>query len=698
MKKKLIVLQEGTKYCGSAALLSIIRYYGGNISVNRIVELTNTTKEGTNFYNLKYAAIDVGLDAKAFKVDNIEELYKIRSPILCQLNIKGNLHFVVIYKIKDDIFTIMDPSQGKVTMDKWEFLDVWTGYIMIFEPIRKLPVTIDNKFLNKIIWTLLFKNKKLVLRILFLSIMFTLTSCIMTFYMQATIDFVIKTHINNLIVITIIFSLVLFIKNITYYLRDYLLIFLNQKIDISMIINTYTQLLLLPYNYYKNKPTGDIISRINDLVYVKNILNKIIITVLLDILIVIVGSIFLIKINKDLYLILVIVMIIYLFILKIFKPILKKYVCILQDNNSKINSFLVETISSFETIKGLSIEKHRKKIFEKLYTSSVYTTYKYNKIVILEVFLENIVTSIGLIIIMFLGTKYVSDGIISLSSFITFSSLLIYFVNPIKNIFSLNKEYYYAVNSIKRINNFFDVKVIDINTHDNLFINGNITFNNLIFSYNRLNNVIDNLSFKINNKEKVIILGSSGSGKSTILKILMKYYSVNRSTVFINNYDINDISLNTIKNNISYISQDEILYTGSIKDNIILNRSIDDKEFLKVTKITRVDEIINNSLLGYDMILEENGFNISGGQKQRIILARALLKKSNIILIDEGLNQIDINLERKILKDIFRVYKNKTIIIVSHRKENIDLYDKVIKISNGNLQEVITRNSGDICE
>ena len=178
----------------------------------------------------------------------------------------------------------------------------------------------------------------------------------------------------------------------------------------------------------------------------------------------------------------------------------------------------------------------------------------------------------------------------------------------------------------------------------------------------------------------------------------MKYYSVNRSTVFINNYDINDISLNTIKNNISYISQDEILYTGSIKDNIILNRDISDKEFLKVTKITRVGEIINNSLLGYDMILEENGFNISGGQKQRIILARALLKKSNIILIDEGLNQIDINLERKILKDIFKIYKNKTIIIVSHRKENIDLYDKVIKISKGSVQEVITRNSGDIYE
>ena len=113
------------------------------------------------------------------------------------------------------------------------------------------------------------------------------------------------------------------------------------------------------------------------------------------------------------------------------------------------------------------------------------------------------------------------------------------------------------------------------------------------------------------------------------------------------------------------------------------------QDFINVCKLTYVDEIVKNMFLGYDTKLEENGQNISGGQKQRIILARTLLKKSNIMLIDEGLNAIDVNLERKILKNIFREYKNKTIIIVSHRLENMDLYNKVIKLENGMINDIL---------
>ena len=113
------------------------------------------------------------------------------------------------------------------------------------------------------------------------------------------------------------------------------------------------------------------------------------------------------------------------------------------------------------------------------------------------------------------------------------------------------------------------------------------------------------------------------------------------------------------------------------------------QDFINVCKLTYVDKIVKNMFLGYDTKLEENGQNISGGQKQRIILARTLLKKSNIMLIDEGLNAIDVNLERKILKNIFREYKNKTIIIVSHRLENMDLYNKVIKLENGMINDIL---------
>ena len=172
------------------------------------------------------------------------------------------------------------------------------------------------------------------------------------------------------------------------------------------------------------------------------------------------------------------------------------------------------------------------------------------------------------------------------------------------------------------------------------------------------------------------------------MKILYKYYEVARNMIYINNYDISDYSMSDIRKHITYISQNEMLFTGSIRDNILLGREIGEIDFINICKITHIDEIVQNSILGYDYFLEENGTNLSGGQRQRIILARSLLKDSNVIMIDEAFNQIDTKLEKEILIDIFNYFYDKTFIIISHRKENIELYDRVIKISNGKVKEI----------
>jgi len=161
--------------------------------------------------------------------------------------------------------------------------------------------------------------------------------------------------------------------------------------------------------------------------------------------------------------------------------------------------------------------------------------------------------------------------------------------------------------------------------------------------------------------------------------------------VLVNGIDINDFSISDIRDDIIYVSQNETLYTGSIKDNILLNRDIDYKDFLDMCCYLEVDNIIKDNLLGYDFLLEENGANISGGERQRIILARALFKKGNIILIDEGLSQMDIDLERRVLKRIFSIFKDKMIIVVSHRFNNMDLYDKVFKLKDGMVDDCLTR-------
>ena len=252
MRKELIVLQDGFKDCGSACLLSIIRYYGGDIPLSNLVELTNTTRNGTNLLELKKVAKTIGLDAVGYKVSEISKLHEIDRPFIAQLNISNNTHFVVVYKLKEDKILMMDPSKGRVLMDIFEFTNLWTSYIMIFIPYRKLSIYSSLKEVNKIILSLILNNKKLILDILIISLIFTISSCILTYYFQVLTN----DNYNNIYLITFIFIIILFYKVISNYFRNKLLIYLTQKLDLSLMMITYNKLLLLPYNYYKNKTTG----------------------------------------------------------------------------------------------------------------------------------------------------------------------------------------------------------------------------------------------------------------------------------------------------------------------------------------------------------------------------------------------------------------------------------------------------------
>ena len=690
MKKHLIVKQDGYKECGAASLLSIIRYYKGNISINKLIEITHTDKTGTNFYYLKEAASKIGLEAIGYKIEQIDNLSEIKKPFICQLINQNYEHFVVIYSIKKNKILMMDPAVGERTITFVEFQKIWTGYILIFSPIKKLLFYQEKKYLNEIIIKTLNHNKSIVYNILLLSIIFTIATCLYTLYFQIILEHILETEIQNLIIITFFFAIILLIKCISNFFRTQLLIYMNQKLDCSIFLNTFHKIILLPYSYYKNRTTGEITSRINDLIYIKNIINKIILTVFLDIIIFICSSIILISISRLLFILLIIIIMIYLIILYIFRPILKNYTDKNQKNSALIESYLIESINAYETTKNMSNENNVNEKMEEIYSKALNDNFTYENISNLELFIKDIVYLIGILLIQFLGFTLVFNNQLSLGTFLTFTLLTNYFLDPIKNIIDLSKEYYYATNALTRVNNLLDIESENISTKTNHTLEGNIKLNNLTFSYNGEKIILNNLNLEIKQTDKIIILGNSGSGKSTIIKLLLKYYPVERNMFYLNNIDLNDLTINDVRTNITCLSQNEILYNDTIKNNIIMNRNISDDDFMEVCKLTYVDDFVKNMFLGYDTILEENGLNLSGGQRQRIMLARMLLKKAKIILIDEGLNAIDINLERKILKNIFLKYQNQTIIIISHRLENIDLFDKVIHLEQGTITKELS--------
>ena len=674
------------KECGSACLLSIIRHYGGNVSLEKLLELTNTTKDGTNFYNLLEASNEIGLSAKGYKVDDINKLYEIDRPFISQVVIDNYTHFVVVYKMHNHKITIMDPAKGMITITYEEFLNIWHGYILILEPYKKLPVYEEDNYLYDIVKKIIINNQKLIINIIFLTFITIIFTCIYSYHFKILIDNVINTNKLNLITITAIFIIILSIKLIVEYLRNNLLLYLNQKIDLSVITTTISKIISLPYSYYKNKTTGETITRINDLLYIKNVVSKIISTIILDLLLSLVVLIILYIINKTMTTLLLIVIIIYFLIFLAYKKQIQNMTNNIQEENAKVNSLLVESISSYETIKGLNLEEKFKNKINLKYLDAINSNLGLTKTMYTVDLLKNLTEGIIILFVIYIGINNVMDKSMTIGSLITYNTLLYYFLNPIRNSFDFYHELYYVKNSIKRINNLLCFKYEKLDQKTNLNIDGNIVIDNLNFSYNSKKQIIKGISCIIPKGNKIVILGSSGSGKSTILKILYRYYEINRGMISLNNYDINDFTLSDIRNNITYVSQNEFLYTDTIKNNIILGRNITDEEFLKVCKLTYIDEIIKDNIMSYNFRLEENGINLSGGQRQRIILARALLKKTNIILIDEGLNEIDIVLERKILTNIFNYYPNKTIIIVSHRLDNIDLYNQIIKIEEGKIK------------
>ena len=212
---------------------------------------------------------------------------------------------------------------------------------------------------------------------------------------------------------------------------------------------------------------------------------------------------------------------------------------------------------------------------------------------------------------------------------------------------------------------------------------GKIESCHLKYSYNGKDLFLRDINLKINPGDKVLIYGKSGSGKSTLAKILAKQLEIKNRMLFYDGNDISHYSLNCIRKEICYISQQETLFTDSIYQNIVLDKQVDYNDFLNIARCCMIDEFANNDILAYDQLLEEDGFNLSGGQRQRIILARALLKDAQIYILDESLNEVDIKTERQILKNLLYFYKDKTFIVISHRFHNQDLFQKKYRIDRG---------------
>lgn len=666
----------------------IINFYGGNLPIDQIRDLTKTDKNGTTAFHIIEACKSIGFNAEGIKT-SLEQLNKenLILPCIAHVVIDGKYkHFVVIYKIdfKNKKIIIADPSCSIKKITFSEFQKMWSGVLITLYPLKKLPLTQNISFIDFLL-KIIKLHKTFVFNIIMLSIFITIFSVISSFYMKNILDAI---NYNNLTIIFIFFLFINIFKILSDFFRNKLLIYLNQKIDLLLTLDTYKKIISLPYNYYHTRTTGDIISRVNDLSIIRNMITKVSLSLFIDLPLALVTFIIFYIINTKLFFISLIIVFIYLLLMIFSKNRITNNINTIQVNKSETMSYMIETINGFETVKSVGNEAQIIDKFEKKYVKFLKNIFKFDNYNNTISILKDLVNAIGYLTIIYVGAKMVTLGNLTFGDLLVFVNLLNYFLEPIKNIIDLNSEIKEAKNSLRRILELFKNENKKQTFIDNVKVK-EISFNNLSYSYDYKEKQLKNINLKLK-KQKILILGKSGSGKSTLFKLLMRYYEIPRNEITINGYDINDYKDDVIKQNFSYISQNEILYTDSIYNNLKIDKNITEEQIIEISKKCFIDEFLND--LGLNMLIEENGYNLSGGQRQRIILARALLKNFEVLIIDEGLSQMDINLERKILKNLFKMYENKMIIVISHRLDNMDLYDRVIELKNGEIVKDVFKN------
>ena len=676
-------MQDGVKDCGICSLLTIVRYYNGNYSKEYLRTITNTTKDGVTAFALLEAAKNIGFDAVGGTGD-VLDIAKKNLPCIAHVVIQNKYkHFLVIYKIdkKNRVIMLADPSQGLVKMNVSDFEKMSTKVFLFLKPNKKIPYVKNESKVKNIIYNFLSENKMSLFITLILSFLYNIISIMTSFNFQLIMNYALKYGSKYNLYIIFISMLILYIlKELLIYIRNLVVNFISLKLDYSLITSVYSHILSLPYSYYRNRPVGEVIMRINDLSELKDSVSQLIVTFLLDIFLIIITLIFLYMINFKLTLIVIFVLILYFLVTFIYNKFLFKMIRLNKKDSSAVNTFMVESIEGVMSIRGSNTFLQFKDKFSSLYNNFIISSYNFFKKYNTLNFLNNFLISILIVVIITMGSIFVIDGNMDSSSIITYYSVLCFFLEPVKNVANFDVVVKKSRISIERIEELLMVEEEKI-LLDNQKITGklkNILFKDVTFSYDFKNNVVNKLNLKIDEGEKVVIYGKSGSGKSTVAKILTRYLDVERGKVFINGYDINDYNLWSIREGITYVSQNEFLLTDTIYNNINMKGTRDAEYIFDVCKMIGVDKIVKFKNGGYNMILEENGSNISGGERERILLARAFVRDSDVYILDESFSEIDSLGEREILGKIFSKYKDKTIIVISHRMDNNDLYDRRI--------------------
>lgn len=693
--RRTFVPQIDMRDCGVAALASVAKYYGSDYSLAHLRELAKTNKEGTTALGLVEAAKKIGFETRAIKAEmSLFEMEDVPYPFIAHVNKDGKLqHYYVIYKSTKDYLIIGDPDPSvKVTkMTKERFEKEWTGVTLFMGPEPSYKPHKDKKNGLWDFLPLIFKQRSLIANIVFASLLVTLINILGSYYLQGILDEYVPNQMKSTLGIISIGLVVTYVlQQMMTFARDYLLTILSQRLTIDVILSYIRHIFELPMSFFATRRTGEVISRFSDANSIIDALASTILSLFLDFsIVIIVGGVLLIQ-NSNLFkLVLCSVPIYTLIVFAFMKPFERMNHDVMQ-SNAMVNSAIIEDINGIETIKSLTSEEVCYQKIDGEFVDYLDNSFRLSKLSILQTSLKQGAQLILNVLILWTGAQLVMGNTISIGQLITFNMLLSYFTNPLENIINLQTKLQSAKVANTRLNEVYLIESEfgqSDDTYQEGIADGDITVTDLSYKYGFGRDTLTDVSLTIRQGEKISFVGVSGSGKTTLAKMLVNFYQPYKGHIDFNGQNISRIDKKTLRQHINYLPQQSYIFSGSVLENLTLGaaRGITQADILKACEIAEIRQDIENMPMGFQTELSD-GAGLSGGQKQRIALARALLTKSPVLILDEATSGLDVLTEKQVIDNLLAL-KDKTIIFVAHRLSIAERTDRIVVIDQGRVVE-----------
>ncbi|MGI0493750.1 peptidase domain-containing ABC transporter [Alkalinema pantanalense CENA528] len=682
-------LQLNATECGAACLAMILSYYGRQTQVSECREFIGVGRDGVTAEAIAQAARHYGLRVKAYSVQELQDFRHVPLPAIAHWNFK---HFVVVERWTPRQITIVDPDSGRCRLTPVDFAAAFTGVVLTLEPGTQFTSQAPHLSLRwqDYLGHYLRQTPGLWIQILATSLLLQGLGLVLPVLTQLLIDRVLPLHLTHIMpILAIGMVIVLFMQLITSYLRGALLIYLQARIDLRMMLVFFEHLLTLPFRFFEQRTTGDLLMRLGSNAVIRETLTSQTLSMVLDSLFVL-GYLLVLLLQSPLFG--GIVLLLGLLQVGVIWGTTRSMHDLTQRDlwaQADSQGYLVEVLSGIQTLKACGAEDRAFDHWSTLFYKQLNVALQRNHLATIVDTVMLCLRTMSPLILLWLGTQAVFSGTMSLGMMLALNAIAAAFLMPLSSLVSNAQRLQLVGAHLDRLRDVWMALPEQKPQEGELAppLTGQMELQQVSFRYSpQAPLVLHQISMTIQPRQTIALVGRSGSGKSTLAKLLLGLYVPTSGAILYDGIALTDLNWRSLRRQFGVVLQEPFLFSGSIRHNIAVNHpDLSLAQVQKAAQLALLHDEIMQLPMGYDTPVAEGGTGLSGGQRQRLAIARAIAHQPAILLLDEATSHLDGVTESWVERNLSQLACTR--IVIAHRLSTIRNADLILVVDQGTIVE-----------